>query len=348
VKPEVLDPLEAARPRQDSAASAGRALLLIATFLAVYVLGLLDVALALTLVHLSGGWGSPFYHLAITSLVVPAYLLRPSASALLAGAFVAAYLAVLATAGTGTDGDWAHQGRASLFGHVMTAIMVVGAVQFLAQINRQLVRERDEKEALAALEERARIAREIHDGIAQSIYMLSLNLEKAADLAPSTESGSGLRGLVGLAKASLLEVRQYIFDLKPLLAGESGLVEALRGQVKEFSAVSGVPVEVSVSGSERRLPMEASATMYRIAQEALANAFRHAEASHIGMHISFASDSVSLRVSDDGLGFTNDREGGNGLRNMRQRAERLGGRFRVTSEHGAGTAVDVSLPAKAT
>ena len=94
--------------------------------------------------------------------------------------------------------------------------------------------------------------------------------------------------------------------------------------------------------------MEASTTIYRIAQEALANALRHAEASQIGLSIAFDSDSVSLKVSDDGLGFSDDREGGHGLRNMRQRAERLGGRFHVKSTRGAGTAVEVSLPANPT
>jgi signal transduction histidine kinase len=91
-----------------------------------------------------------------------------------------------------------------------------------------------EREQLAAQAERTRISREIHDGIAQSIYMLSLNLEKAADLAPPSESANGLRGLVGLAKASLLEVRQYIFDLKPLLSGEAGLADALRNQPRSL------------------------------------------------------------------------------------------------------------------
>jgi len=201
-----------------------------------------------------------------------------------------------------------------------------------------------QREELAALEERSRISREIHDGIAQSVYMLSLNLEKAADLAPTSEFSDGLRGLVGLAKASLLEVRQYIFDLKPLLSGDAGLMDALRGQAKEFTAVSGVPVEVSASGLERRLPIDVSTSIYRIAQEALANSFRHAHASHVRLRVSFTPDSVSLGVSDDGRGFTDGRENGHGLMNMRQRAEALGGSFRVASTTGSGTTVSVDLP----
>jgi signal transduction histidine kinase len=328
----------------------------------VLAISVLDLAAVLLLFYFSGGFWNPYEEYVYASLIVPAFLNDRRASFGLLAAFLAGLVAVIWIKAGTIDGPWFHGSVPRFASIIIVPILVVVAVQFLSQLTRRLQEQRErarkalaenvrlqrEREQLAAQAERTRISREIHDGIAQSIYMLSLNLEKAADLAPPSESANGLRGLVGLAKASLLEVRQYIFDLKPLLAGESGLVEALRGQVKEFSAVSGVPVEVSVSGSERRLPMEASATMYRIAQEALANAFRHAEASHIGIHISFASDSVSLRVSDDGLGFTNDREGGNGLRNMRQRAERLGGHFRVTSEHGAGTAVDVSLPASST
>jgi signal transduction histidine kinase len=212
------------------------------------------------------------------------------------------------------------------------------------------VRLQKEREQLAAQEERSRIAREIHDGIAQSIYMLSLNLEKAADVAGDDQKlGPRLKGLVALAKESLLEVRHYIFDLKPLLSGDAGLTSTIQGQIREFSAVSGLPVELQVDGEERRVPVAVGSSLYRIAQEALANVYRHAEASTIGVRLTFRSDSVSLEIRDNGRGFAMDSvqaasSGGHGLGNMYQRTSELGGQLDLTSAPGEGTTVRVIAP----
>jgi signal transduction histidine kinase len=207
-----------------------------------------------------------------------------------------------------------------------------------------------QKEELAAQEERSRIAREIHDGIAQSIYMLSLNLEKAAEVArDDVRLGERLGGLVGLAKEALLEVRHYIFDLKPLLSGDVTLAETVRAQMREFSAVSGLPVGLSVEGEERKVPAPVGSSLYRITQEALANVFRHAEAKHIDAKLSFIDGRVSLQIQDDGKGFDLDEPEkaasmGRGLRNIHQRAAEAGGEARIFSLPGRGTTVRVTLP----
>jgi signal transduction histidine kinase len=207
-----------------------------------------------------------------------------------------------------------------------------------------------QKEELAAQEERSRIAREIHDGIAQSIYMLSLNLEKAAEVArDDARLGQRLGGLVGLAKEALLEVRHYIFDLKPLLAGDASLASTIRAQMREFSAVSGLPVELSVDGSERNVPPAVGSSLYRITQEALANVFRHAEAKRIEARLSFNGEGLSLEIRDDGQGFSIDPSGnaaslGRGLRNIHQRASEAGGNAQILSAPGRGTTVRVTLP----
>jgi signal transduction histidine kinase len=207
-----------------------------------------------------------------------------------------------------------------------------------------------QKEELAAQEERSRIAREIHDGIAQSIYMLSLNLEKAAEVArDDARLGQRLGGLVGLAKEALLEVRHYIFDLKPLLAGDATLSSTIRAQMREFSAVSGLPVDLDVQGSELKVPAAVGSSLYRITQEALANVFRHAEAKHIEARLAFNGESLSLEISDDGCGFNvdgpeNATAMGRGLRNIYQRAEEAGGEARILSIPDHGTTVRVTLP----
>ena len=207
-----------------------------------------------------------------------------------------------------------------------------------------------QKEELAAQEERSRIAREIHDGIAQSIYMLSLNLEKAAEVArDDAKLGQRLGGLVGLAKEALLEVRHYIFDLKPLLTGDASLASTIRAQMREFSAVSGLPVELSVEGPERNVPAAAGSSLYRITQEALANVFRHAEAKRIEARLSFNGEGLLLEIRDDGRGFNVDPSGnaaslGRGLRNIHQRAAEVGGDAQILSTPGSGTTVRVTLP----
>ena len=116
------------------------------------------------------------------------------------------------------------------------------------------------------MEERVRIAREIHDGVAQSIIGLSLSLETCTEL---TEAQGGplhdqLQRLVPLAKKALLETRHYIYHLKPVLDGESGLVAVAETQVREFETVAGTPVKLSVDGKGSDVPVVTSTAFYRI------------------------------------------------------------------------------------
>ena len=205
------------------------------------------------------------------------------------------------------------------------------------------------------MEESSRIAREIHDGIAQSIYMLSLNLETCADMAkPQSEPVADnqrqqlrerLGNLVELSKETLLEVRHYIFDLKPYLAGEKGMVSMVENQVREFNNVAGVPTHLETKGEERPMPIPVATGLYRVTQEALANAFKHAGASHVNVSLEFASDAVELTVQDDGRGFdATAPNSGHGLHNMPQRAQELGGTFNLYSAPGGGTKVVIRLP----
>lgn len=252
-----------------------------------------------------------------------------------------------------------------LAARVLSMFAVVAAANLMARIERTRRREAVEAERaqaqrnlelqkraqeaeLAALEARSRIAREIHDGIAQSIYMLSLNLETCADLA-EREPGplrERLRTLVPLAKQTLLETRHYIFDLKPLLSGEEGLVTVAENQVKEFRTVAAIPAALSVQGRPRQVPPAVAAALYRILQEALANILKHAQASQVSVAISFEVASVRLTVQDDGTGFHPEQAGpGYGLENMRQRAQELGGSCELVSAPGKGACVRVTLPA---
>ena len=202
---------------------------------------------------------------------------------------------------------------------------------------------------LAAREERTRIAREIHDGIAQAMYALSLNLETCADLA-EREKGplrERLRGLVPLARQTLLETRHYIHDLGPLLAGERNLVAMTENLVREFEAIAGIPARLSTEGDPPEVSVGIATGLYRVVQESLANILKHARASEVNVTLGFGGGAVRLVVRDDGTGFDADGAGrGYGLENMRQRAEELGGSLEISSEPGAGTSVSVSLPTR--
>lgn len=195
----------------------------------------------------------------------------------------------------------------------------VAAERRSSEENLALQRKAQEAE-LAAVEERGRIAREIHDGIAQSIYMLSLNLETCAELAKHRESlQDRLSSLVDMSKETLLEVRHYIFDLKPYLAGEKGVASMVENQVREFNTVAGVPTKLDTVGEERRVSVPVATCLYRVTQEALANAFKHARASAVAVRLEFEPEGVRLVVQDDGQGFdVTSTVSGHGLNNMRE------------------------------
>ena len=180
-------------------------------------------------------------------------------------------------------------------------IEAVEAERIRARENLDLQRKAEEAE-VAALEERGRIGREIHDGIAQSIYALSLNLEMLADVA---ERGDGevrerMKVLVPLAKHTAMETRFYINDLKPMLIGEATLSEVVDSQAKEFRAVSGLPVELSVHGDSSNTSAMAGHAVQRVLREALFNVYKHAKASSVAVTLAFDNGSVKLSVQDDG------------------------------------------------
>ncbi len=470
----------------------------------VMAMGLADLVLSMIAVYLSGGWGSPYYHFALTALLIPAFFLTFRGTVVLCAAYMIAYIFGLATFGEGVRGWWKDN---SFIGAMVTPLLVALVPNYLGSVLRELDAAREDAvEALgnsellhsvarafleggrgvdaaasrvagaivetsrfdrvllvvpellerdgetrafgldagdlpsygglldafdfdgartcapsalpaplaaafdgcawtgvaplrsaqavegwiiagtharpaailhevrlldavagqialglrnirlvarvaelAAEGERGRIAREIHDGIAQMVYMLSLSLETAVDRVGSDpeEQRQRLTDLTALAKNALWEVRQYIFDLRPLLSGDEGLVGAVQGQVKEFQAVSDMPVEVRVSGTPVRLPVETSAALYRIVQEGLGNVFRHARAGHVDVDLAFDDGTVRLAIADDGVGIAETEPGGrvgHGMANLRRRVEELHGSIDVRSEPGAGTRIEVEVP----
>jgi signal transduction histidine kinase len=210
-------------------------------------------------------------------------------------------------------------------------------------------------------DERQRMAREIHDTLAQGLTGIITQLEAARQTSSDAERQRRIGNATRLARDSLAEARRSVQALRPQALEGSRLPEALAGEVSRWSATSGVPAEIEVTGEARALHPEVEVTVLRVAQEALANVAKHAGASRAGVTLSYMEDVVTLDVRDDGAGFagpangtgtaTADEAGGShaqggfGLIAMRQRVNRLAGQLEIESEPGAGTAVSASLPA---
>ncbi|MFA1546881.1 sensor histidine kinase [Actinomadura chokoriensis] len=178
-------------------------------------------------------------------------------------------------------------------------------------------------------DERRRLAAEIHDTIAQGLAGIITQLQAAED-------GEHVRRATDLARASLREARRSVQDLAPTNLEHDTLPEALK-KIAEGRA------HVTITGTVEPLHDQLEAALLRIAQEALANAARHAHADRVGVTLSYMDDEVTLDVRDDGRGFTRP-SGGFGLTAMRERAERVAGTLEIESEPGRGTAVSARVP----
>ncbi len=315
----------------------------------------LDIVLSCMAVSFTGGWGSPFYEFALTSVIAPS--LRFGTRGAFASAALYSSLYIMAVRfsrnGHGLDAVTTFGVvDGGFFSAVINPFMVAVLCAYLAEVVQRLHQERQRSSELAAQEERGRIAREIHDGIAQHIYMLTLNLEACAELAhrpretADANLGERLDTLIQLSKHALWEVRHYIFDLKPHLAGERGLCGTIANQVREFEAITGLKVELIMPQDERAVAVATSAALIRIVQEALANVFKHAHARHLLLSIRFHDDWLQAEVLDDGVGFNPTRppHEGYGLHSLQERAREVGGSLQIQSAPEVGTRVLVQLP----
>jgi signal transduction histidine kinase len=219
----------------------------------------------------------------------------------------------------------------------------------LAVYNTQLVATAGK---LATVEERARLARELHDSVTQSLFSLNLTLRAAKRvlLTNQTEAIKLIDNVHELAQGSLAEMRALIFELRPQALENEGLALALQKHADAVRARSGLNVHLAVQG-DRRLPIDHEEALYQIAREALHNVVKHAQAHDAWVDLDLASDEVTLAIRDNGRGFdlAKLRAGGGshiGTSTMRERAEAIHGRLNITSELGSGTEVRivVSIP----
>ena len=239
----------------------------------------------------------------------------------------------------------------------------IGAIIEQSSERQSLLRQLDATRAeLAAaereagtLEERARLAREIHDTLAQGFASVVTHLEAGDAVLDGdpARARAHLRAAEDVARASLGEARGLVWALRPASLAEGGLPAALERAAAAAALGDGSAIEVTVSGRPRPLHPDVEVAILRAAQEALANVRRHAHARRTTMTLTYFDDEVSLDVIDDGRGFDPGAlaapgpSGGHGLRGMRERAERLGGRLEIESAVGDGMAIALALPAVA-
>lgn len=203
-------------------------------------------------------------------------------------------------------------------------------------------------------EERKRVARDMHDGPAQSMSNVVLKAEICerlidVDLEKAREE---LRNLKQIVRDSLQDIRKIIYNLRPMSLDDLGLVPTLQRCLTTFQEETGISVSFKTRGANVDIKPVISLTVYRIIQEAISNVSKHASAANLTVNLEFLNNELKLYIYDDGKGFVvediksrpDDMSSGFGLLNMKERVELLGGEISINSDPGKGTRLNISLP----
>ena len=236
-------------------------------------------------------------------------------------------------------------------------------VELLDEIGRQLAlgmerlrlqaRVHEQQNEMAVVSERNRIARDMHDGLVQYVYALGLQLEHARDLVASEPEGVApvLTSAIQQTNHVLSEMRTFIYQLRPIIMQEKEIGQWVLDLCRQFQEATGIPVraQVDASGGDELSPA-ISIALFRIIQEALANIYKHAEATQASLTLDFSAEAARLVIEDDGRGFDVDRrpargmEQGHGLANIEERVRELGATLDLESALGAGTRLEAVFP----
>jgi signal transduction histidine kinase len=241
----------------------------------------------------------------------------------------------------------------------------VRSISELTEANAKLERSLRENAALqeqllvqaheaGTAEERRRMAREIHDTLAQGLAGIVTQLQAAQRVSRDDGGSHHIQTAIELARENLSEARRSVQALAPEALQDARLPDAVRDVAQRWSSLHGVAVSVATTGEPRVMHPEIEVALLRTAQEALANVAKHAAASRVGLTLSYMEDVITLDVRDDGVGLpssgargpcADDLSGGFGLAAMRQRVEGLAGTLAIESEPRAGVAISASVPA---
>jgi len=218
------------------------------------------------------------------------------------------------------------------------------------KLQRDVLKAQDQ---IAVVSERNRIARDLHDGIAQYVYALGLNLEHVRDVLRTDpqRAGPAVRQCIEQSNHVLAELRTFIYQLRPIIMREKEIGQWIRDLCLQFERATGIRVTATIGASGgRELSPEISIALFRIIQEALANIYHHAGATVASLQLTFGATGVRLTVEDRGRGFDPQRgtprsiTGGHGLGNIRERIQDLGGVVTIESTPGTGTRLAAAIP----
>lgn len=202
-------------------------------------------------------------------------------------------------------------------------------------------------------EERKKLSREIHDGPAQmlaNVMMRSDLIERVYRERGGDEALREIRSLKTMVRSALYEVRRIIYDLRPMALDDLGLIPTLKKYLQTIEEYNnGIDLQFTNLGEEKRLPSEMEVALFRLIQEAVQNALKHAEPSYIHVKLAMTKELITVSVKDDGKGFDSsmEKEGSFGLMGMKERVELLDGEMKIASHLGAGTLVTIKVPFKA-
>ncbi len=282
---------------------------------------LADLTIGLTCVYLTGGWNSPLYHFAVTSVLAPSLRYGLAGAVASTLAFGIGYGAVIWATPNGFAPAFLPDGRPGpdLLSTPANPLLIALFAAFLGEVLQRLHLERARAEALAAAHERARLARDIHDGVAQTLFMLTMSLESGLVMAQkegAEKTSRHLEKLTPVSRKALLELRNAMHNVEPLAAGQQSLAQALKQLIRDYQSAIACPLQLTEL-PDFQPPTEHASTVFRMAQEALTNACHHAEADHIEVRLS----GRRLCVSDNGKGIDPATlKRGRGLDNLKARA----------------------------
>ncbi len=244
------------------------------------------------------------------------------------------------------------------YGNLLTGLLVLVLAYGFSEVifgivlrlqDQALARSREVAALEAAVQERERLSRELHDGVAQLVSYLMIRLDTVESLVESEQREQALAELEqlhGVADDIYVDIRESIAGLRTNLNGKL-LVPALRDYLDAFEERHNLPIKLETKGQPFRLPTQVAAQIFRIVQGALANVRKHSAAQHAWVLLSYSPSKLEMTIGDDGVGFDVANLSGTdtvGLDAMRERAATLGGTCRVESLPGRGTRVIVNVP----
>jgi signal transduction histidine kinase len=309
---------------------------------------LYDIAAITAAIALVEGFANPDFFFYFPALLAFMLVFPGRWSASYSVLALVAYVALVLISGTAFDGGSDSDIRGLVIRLVAIAATIIVAIM-IVRIERTR-RDRAVAAERAATVERDRVSEEIHDGVAQNVYMLAMNLETAARLSREADDApqrrEQLEAMVRLAKQTLIETRGLLVNVQPAMTGAVDLPLLLENQAHEFSTVTGIPVRVRSSGQPVALAAEGVGELYRVVQEGLANIYKHAGATSVELSLRYAGDHVVIELLDDGEGIelSGKASRGHGLTIMQERAMRVGGELVVEPRGERGTRLTLIIP----